>query len=114
MQRIEAKADRLHRARAETLDNDIGGSDQLGELRAIAGRVHVKNDASLVRIQEQEQTAALAPRLIAGERRVVAGRITARRLDFDYVRAVVSKDPRAERSGAVPGKVDHAYVVQRH
>jgi hypothetical protein len=70
--------------------------------------LQIDDDAALVAIHRTEQ-AALAVR----ERTDRAIVVAARRLDLDDVGAEIAEQRRTQRPRQHPGKIDHAYAVER-
>ena len=69
--------------------------------------VEIEHDAALAAVQGVEAQALQSRRLRGIERRLAAGRATARRLDLDHVGAEAGEDQRPERAARV-GQVEDA------
>jgi len=74
---------------------------------------HVERHAALTGVRVEEEQAAIGVRRIAPERRDVAGRVAAGRLDLDDVGTHVGEQLAAVHA-AVVGKFEHAAARERH
>src|SRR5215470_10173821 len=95
--------------RAEILDEDVGGPDQLQQPLDVAGPLEIEGDAALVGVDGEEAWRHALP-----ERRAPAPRIIALGpLDLDHVRAHVGEDLRGDGSGQILRDLDDGDALER-
>lgn len=100
MHDVRAQPDPLGDARAEALDEDVGGVAQLQHQLDAFGRLGVDAD----------RPAAAGQRVDRQAEHVLPRR---RAIDADHVGAEVGEDHRGERPGREPGQFDHLQAAER-
>src|SRR5947208_2731264 len=100
VQRVVADAETVHHAGPEALDDHVGGGGELAERVDAGGGLQVA----------RERPARARPHLVAV---VDAERISARRLDFDDVGALLREQQHPERARDAPRQVEDADAVER-
>src|SRR5207245_9422152 len=109
-ERLVPDAERVHRACAEVLDDDVGAPHEREERALALGSLEVQHERSLVAVEAEEARAVLRSR---GERaepaRVVA---LAGRLDLHYVGAHVAEQRPRVWSGHEVAELENADAVE--
>jgi hypothetical protein len=108
-QRVVAQAERLHRAGAEVLDQDVGAGDHLLQDRHPLRRLEVERHVPLVAVDDQKRRRLTILVGRPGPRLVAAARV----LDLDDVGTQIGQQHAAEGASQHPGQVEHADTFER-
>ena len=113
MEHLPAHSERIHHPGAHVLDERIRGVDELQELLPLILVGEVERYASLVAVVVGEPGPEVPLRVLAGERRHLAGEFAPRRFHFDDIGAQVGQHHRRPRPGQRMGAVDDADTLER-
>ncbi len=108
---VIAQAARFHLAGVAGFQHHIGSFGQLKELFSIRCRIQIERDSALIRIEVDEEEAAVRARLAMRERGHTPRRATGQRLNEDDIRAKIGKDA-AARLPLRPCQVQHGQPVK--